>query len=59
MVPMVPAISAQHTLTRIVPPKAFQIVLLYRMPFWPYMPFSVTFSEVIHHLVVRLDGSPV
>ena len=56
---MVPASSAQLTLTSMVPLKAFQMVLLYRIPFCPYIPFSVTFSLVIHHLAVRLLGSPV
>ena len=59
MVPMVPASSAQATETRIVPLKARQMVSLYKMPFWPYMPFSVTFSLVSHHLVVRFEASPV
>jgi len=56
---MEPASSAQATETRIVPLNARQIVSLYKMPFWPYMPFSVTFSAVTHHLVVRFDASPV
>ena len=56
---MVPASRAQATLTSRVPLNAFQIVSLWRMPFCPYMPFSVMFSSVTHHLVVRLSGSPV
>ena len=56
---MVPASRAQHTLTQMVPRKACQMVSLCRMPFWPYMPFSVTFSLVTHHLVVRFLVSPV
>ena len=56
---MVPAIREQHTLTQMVPLKARQMVSLCRMPFWPYMPFSETFSSVTHHLVVRLSASPV
>ena len=36
-----------------------RMVSLYKMPFWPYMPFSVTFSLVSHHLVVRFEASPV
>ena len=56
---MVPAISEQQTLTQMVPLKARQMVSLWRMPFWPYMPFSDTFSSVTHHLVVRLLASPV
>ena len=59
MVPMVPASRAQQVETRMVPLKAFQIVSLCRMPFCPYIPFSVMFSSVTHHLVVRLSGSPV
>ncbi len=39
-----------------MPLNARQMVSLYKMPFWPYMPFSVTFSLVSHHLVVRFDG---
>lgn len=56
---MVPAIRAQQTLTQTVPRKACQMVSLWRMPFWPYMPFSETFSSVTHHFVVRLPASPV
>ena len=56
---MVPASRAQETDTRMVPRKARQMVSLWRIPFWPYMPFSVTFSLVTHHLVVRLPASPV
>ena len=59
MVPMVPASREQHTDTQMVPLKARQMVSLWRMPFWPYMPFSVMFSSVTHHLVVRLSVSPV
>ena len=58
-VPMVPAIREQHTLTQMVPLKARQMVSLCKMPFWPYMPFSETFSSVTHHFVVRLSVSPV
>ena len=32
-----------------VPPKAFQIAELYSIPGCPYIPFSVMFSETVHH----------